>query len=560
MLLAKHRPLLRQRWLRQKPESEQIFVHRLASRCGLKPVFSVMSPCFGGFRPKHQWQRADAFVRREAGVRIVQNGRPPVQANIVVATLEQGVAEGHVQNRRQRGQVLMEKLLLEVLGVGRHDESYAVLHRIQNCRREVGDRLAHARAGFHGQMPPVVDGLGYGLRHFDLLGTVFVPGDPFLEASAGFEHVADRLDVERMVGWLALNPGCLPARVEQRGVRQSPARLGSKEFSSHAFVGRLDQDRKQARLRALHQSKHLLLEFQRNGSEQFNQIEVDSRQGFRVGKSLIGCVALNGESSGEGLNAVIVEGGHHGAGEFAHAVYRNLSGETIQGVQKTGLKASVVGNEGQFGGETPESLDTGVDPLRIPDRGCRDPGEPRRFFRDGAHGSDIRLETVDDLTVIHPHRADFQDFGSGWFEPGGFEVNGDERFEYRHEFGNRRSADVSISSCRVGYRLFRKKRVPEVESPLTMRCGNPIMDRRKRGDIEFTRWNPYPHGGPGVFKEKQTFEIQLETHQMAFLEEVAARYRLEDASKAVRCLVNFSIDEPDEQDRIFDEVRCLDCG
>lgn len=86
------------------------------------------------------------------------------------------------------------------------------------------------------------------------------------------------------------------------------------------------------------------------------------------------------------------------------------------------------------------------------------------------------------------------------------------------------------------------------------------MDRRIRGNIEFTRWNPNSHGGPGVFKEKQTFEIQLETHQMAFLEEVAARYRLEDASKAVRCLVNFSIDEPDEQDRIFDQVRCLDCG
>ncbi len=63
-----------------------------------------------------------------------------------------------------------------------------------------------------------------------------------------------------------------------------------------------------------------------------------------------------------------------------------------------------------------------------------------------------------------------------------------------------------------------------------------------------------------MFKEKRGFEILLETHQMAFLVEVAARYRLEDASKAVRCLVNFAIDEPDEQNRIFDEVRCLDCG
>ncbi|MDE2998296.1 MAG: hypothetical protein OXU79_04370 [Gemmatimonadota bacterium] len=63
-----------------------------------------------------------------------------------------------------------------------------------------------------------------------------------------------------------------------------------------------------------------------------------------------------------------------------------------------------------------------------------------------------------------------------------------------------------------------------------------------------------------MFKDKKTFEITLETHHKAFLDEVAARYGLEDASKAVRCLVNFAIDEPDEQDRIFDEVRCLDCG
>lgn len=63
-----------------------------------------------------------------------------------------------------------------------------------------------------------------------------------------------------------------------------------------------------------------------------------------------------------------------------------------------------------------------------------------------------------------------------------------------------------------------------------------------------------------MFKDKKTFEISLETHQMAFLNEIAARYRLEDASKAMRCLVNFAIDEPDEQERIFDEVRCLDCG
>jgi hypothetical protein len=61
-------------------------------------------------------------------------------------------------------------------------------------------------------------------------------------------------------------------------------------------------------------------------------------------------------------------------------------------------------------------------------------------------------------------------------------------------------------------------------------------------------------------KDKATFEIELEKHQMAFLEEMAQNHGLENASKAVRCLVNFVIDEAAEQDRAFSEIRCLDCG
>ena len=63
-----------------------------------------------------------------------------------------------------------------------------------------------------------------------------------------------------------------------------------------------------------------------------------------------------------------------------------------------------------------------------------------------------------------------------------------------------------------------------------------------------------------MLKDKAVFEVLLEKHQMAFLEEIAEKYSLEDASKAVRCLINFVIDEAAEQDRVFEEVRCLDCG
>ena len=61
-------------------------------------------------------------------------------------------------------------------------------------------------------------------------------------------------------------------------------------------------------------------------------------------------------------------------------------------------------------------------------------------------------------------------------------------------------------------------------------------------------------------QDKHKFEVYLNKPQMSFLEETAKTYGLEDGSKALRCLINFAIDESTERDRIFDEVRCLDCG
>jgi hypothetical protein len=51
----------------------------------------------------------------------------------------------------------------------------------------------------------------------------------------------------------------------------------------------------------------------------------------------------------------------------------------------------------------------------------------------------------------------------------------------------------------------------------------------------------------------------METIKVQFLEEMATRYGLADASKAVRCLINYARENPDRQAEIFEEVRCLDC-
>jgi hypothetical protein len=44
-----------------------------------------------------------------------------------------------------------------------------------------------------------------------------------------------------------------------------------------------------------------------------------------------------------------------------------------------------------------------------------------------------------------------------------------------------------------------------------------------------------------------------------YLEEMAKKYSLPDAGKAVRCLINYARENPDKGAEIFDEVRCMGC-
>lgn len=60
-------------------------------------------------------------------------------------------------------------------------------------------------------------------------------------------------------------------------------------------------------------------------------------------------------------------------------------------------------------------------------------------------------------------------------------------------------------------------------------------------------------------KDARPYPIELETDKMQFLEAMAAKHGLTDASKAVRCLVNYARENPDKHADIFEEVRCLDC-
>ena len=56
-----------------------------------------------------------------------------------------------------------------------------------------------------------------------------------------------------------------------------------------------------------------------------------------------------------------------------------------------------------------------------------------------------------------------------------------------------------------------------------------------------------------------THQVELKPRQWAYLEAMAKKHGLPDASKALRCLVNFALEEADHEGDIFQEIRCSDC-
>ena len=63
---------------------------------------------------------------------------------------------------------------------------------------------------------------------------------------------------------------------------------------------------------------------------------------------------------------------------------------------------------------------------------------------------------------------------------------------------------------------------------------------------------------PGM-KDYQSRPIELDTTQIAFLQEMANTYGLPDVGKAIRCLVNYAREQDDRRAEIFDEIRCTGC-
>jgi hypothetical protein len=61
-------------------------------------------------------------------------------------------------------------------------------------------------------------------------------------------------------------------------------------------------------------------------------------------------------------------------------------------------------------------------------------------------------------------------------------------------------------------------------------------------------------------KDASAFSVDLESAKVKFLQEMAQRFGLPDAGKAIRCLIDYAREHPDLHATIFGEVRCVDCG
>lgn len=54
-------------------------------------------------------------------------------------------------------------------------------------------------------------------------------------------------------------------------------------------------------------------------------------------------------------------------------------------------------------------------------------------------------------------------------------------------------------------------------------------------------------------------ELELKSYQLRYLEEMARKHELPDASKALRCLIMFARQRPELEEVIFETIRCSDC-
>ena len=60
-------------------------------------------------------------------------------------------------------------------------------------------------------------------------------------------------------------------------------------------------------------------------------------------------------------------------------------------------------------------------------------------------------------------------------------------------------------------------------------------------------------------KNKETYQVTLETDQMDFIHEAQERYDIPDEDKVLRIIMDYVLTSPDLHETIFTQTRCLRC-
>ena len=60
-------------------------------------------------------------------------------------------------------------------------------------------------------------------------------------------------------------------------------------------------------------------------------------------------------------------------------------------------------------------------------------------------------------------------------------------------------------------------------------------------------------------KNKQAYQLTLESDQMEFVREAQERFDIADEDKVMRIILDYVITSPDLHTNIFSETRCLRC-
>ena len=161
------------------------------------------------------------------------------QTRIVVVALERGVPQPPAEGDVELGQLVVDELVHERVGLGRDTDAHVVLERVERSRHQVCDRLADPGPRLDRGVRPRAKRLEHRSGHLELLGPRLValvhpPGDPAFRELA--EHLgglgACALDLVGIVERLGLI-GCDTSASDILQVEEGAGRLGAGDTSQH---------------------------------------------------------------------------------------------------------------------------------------------------------------------------------------------------------------------------------------------------------------------------------------------------------------------------------------